>query len=154
MKPGRFKAAFNDVFTANVLRRLDIGEVKAAQVVAPIAPTEAASDAARDAKHIVTTRGELEAFEAIKMRLAFLSNGDRALYRHIQGIEYKDYQGKMVVFFGKERKGRLLDIIEAKDGATIEYVLADGGDGVTDLTSADERLISLFRRRIEELAVA
>jgi hypothetical protein len=69
----------------------------------------------------------------------------------ISKISFKDYQGKMVVFYQQERKGRLIDIIETKAG--IRYVLSDGGDPspVNDLTLFDDRLKALFAKRIAEM---
>lgn len=150
------KAAFNDVFTSNVLKRLDItGNIPKAAPRAEIAP-----DAAPSAAHpliaspngVVTTEAELEAFEAIRRRLAFLSNGKPDLFDAVSRIQYRDYQGKMAVFYRLERKGRLVDIIEAKDGS-LRFVIMDGGDNspVVDLSSVDERLKTLFEKRVSEV---
>ena len=64
-------------------------------------------------------------------------------------VQFRDFQGKMAVFFKQERKGRLIDIFESKDGA-IRFVVMDGGDStpVANLSAIDERLKSLFEKRV------
>lgn len=146
------KSAFNDVFTANVLRRLDIGEPKGPPSVHLPSPDEAKiASTAESQRAVVTTPAELAAFDSIKMRLAFLVQGDVALYENIRKIDYKDYQGKMVVFYEKERKGRLLDIIETREGDSVVFQLAETGESASDVASLDRGLIDLFRKRVEEL---
>lgn len=147
------KAALDDVFTANVLRKLDIKE-RPAPSGAP-SPSETPGitlvPAPKEAL-VETTAAELEAFEAVRRRLAFLSAGDMSLFDRIGQIKFRDYHGKMAVFYELERKGRLLDIIEAKDGS-IRYVFFDEEkEPVVDLSAADERLMKLFRKKIEEIA--
>lgn len=147
------KAAFDDVFTSNVLKRLDITtappKAPARTEVEPLAipDTSAGTD-----KEAVTTEGELRAFEAVRRRLAYLSSGRDDLFDAIGKITYRDYQGKMAVFYMQERKGRLLDIMENRDG-TIRFSIADGGEGgpVTELAAIDVRLKTLFERRVAGL---
>jgi hypothetical protein len=145
------KAAFNDVFTSNLLKRLDItGDIpkQSNRADAPadisISPTPVTSPN--------TTEAELDAFEAIRRRLAFLSSGNANLYEAISKVDYRDYQGKMAVFYRLERKGRLIDIFEGKDGS-MRFSLMDGGDAaqVSDLNSLDDRLKSLFEKRGAEV---
>lgn len=149
------KAAFSDVFTSNVLKKLDISTAPprsnrepSPEPATPAVeqPTEKGSGGA------VTTENELRAFETIRRRLAFLSAGNSDLFQAINKVSYRDYLGKMAVFYVQERKGRLADIIESKDGA-IRYVLADGGDTtpVVDLSAVDDRLKALFEKRISDL---
>jgi hypothetical protein len=150
------KAALNDVFTSQVLRRLDLSE---SVLRAPTKPevlsqkpevSESSADLA--SKSIVTTEAERTAFEAVRMRLAFLSGGKPDSYAAISKVNFRDYQGKMAVFYVQERKGRLLDIIEGKDGV-IKYALHDGGDMTltADLSLLDARLQELFEKRIGEV---
>lgn len=150
------KAAFNDVFTSHVLARLDItGAPSRPSRSEPTVevPVEPAAATGAEKNGIVTTEGELHAFEAICRRLAFLAAGDAELFKAIDRVAYRDYQGKMAVFYAQERKGRLLDIHEGKDHK-IRFALADDGDPspVTDLTSIDERLHALFARKVIEIA--
>lgn len=150
------KSAFIDVFTANVLKKLDINRasVKANvknDIVSEAGVSADIQSAQIQEKAIVTTEAELQALELICRRLAFLAGGDIVLFDAISKISYKDYQGKMVVFYQQERKGRIVDIIESKIG--IRYVLSDGGDvtPVHDLTLLDDRLKILFAKRVAEL---
>lgn len=148
------KAAFNDVFTSHVLARLDItgGTSRPLRTEPTPEPLVAEQTTPSEKSLIVTTENELRAFEAIRRRLAFLSAGKADLFEAIGKVAYRDYQGKMAVFYAQERKGRLLDIIEGKDGS-IRFVLADGGDPapVTSLSSLDDRLRSIFEKRVAEV---
>ncbi|MEN5082610.1 type I restriction endonuclease [Bosea sp. TWI1241] len=146
------KAAFNDVFTSNVLKRLDIP----APALKPAARAENTPDTVPAAPvapqpQIVTTEAELAAFESVRRLLAFLSSGNRVLFEAVSDIRFRDYQGKMVVFYKQERKGRLIDIFEGRDSA-IRYSLIDGGDiaAVSELSELGARLLALFERRIAD----
>jgi hypothetical protein len=147
------RSAFKDVFNASVLRKLDIqGVPPGSQKMAT--PAEASVDApavGQSEKSIVTTDAEKEAFESVKLRLAFLLSGSTELFDKITNIKYRDYQQKMIVFYGMERKGRILDILESKDGV-IRYVLFDGGDPtpVSELSALDARLKNIYLQRVAE----
>lgn len=147
------KAAFNDVFTSNVLRRLDITGNIPKQPARSDTPAEAVSATAVPAPSAPnTTAAELDAFEAVRRRLAFLSSGNPKLYEAISKIEYRDYQGKMAVFYRLERKGRLIDIVESKDGS-LKFLIMDGEEAslVSELSSLDDRLKLLFEKRVAEV---
>jgi predicted type IV restriction endonuclease len=64
---------------------------------------------------ILTTDRELAIFAYVRRRLAFLVD-DELHFGAIDQVQYKDYIGKLVVFFGRERKGWLFDYIEGSDG--------------------------------------
>jgi hypothetical protein len=147
------KAAFNDVFTSNLLKRLDITGDIPKQTNRTDTPTDTnVLPSVPSANGPNTTEAELEAFEAIRRRLAFLSSGNAQLFDAIAKVEYRDYQGKMAVFYRLERKGRLVDIFESKDGS-MRFSLMDGGDAtqVADLNSLDDRLKLLFEKRVAEV---
>jgi hypothetical protein len=151
------RAAFSDVFTANVLRRLDISATAPRPARDP-APEPAAETAARgepdgSERGIRTTEHELQAFESIRRRLAFLAGGRRDLFDAIAKVAYRDYVGKMAVYYQQERKGRLADILEGRDG-TVRFVLADGLDPtpVADLAGLDDRMKALFEKRVADVA--
>lgn len=149
------KAAFNDVFTSHVLKRLDIAGTTALPIRSETPPELAPSVAvpSGDKPSIVTTEAELRAFEAVRRRLAFLSAGKAEMFEAISHVSFRDFQGKMAVFYMQERKGRLLDILEGRDGA-IRFVLADDGDAtpVADLATVDERLRGLFQKKVAEVS--
>ena len=98
---------------------------------------------------IVTTDGEMRAFESLRIRLAYLANGRQDLFDAIPKVSFKDYQGKMVIFYDRERNGRLLDLVENSAGV-VRYVLADGIEPsqFNDLPAMDERLRALFEKRV------
>lgn len=150
------KAAFKDVFNASVLRKLDISSS------VPTAPQKLVSGEApavasvpvepQSEKGIVTTAAELAAFESVKLRLAYLVSGDAELFKKLIKVQYRDYQGKMLVYYGMERKGRLLDILEGRDGS-IKFLIVDGAEStpVSDFTVHDDRLKAIYVKRVAEL---
>jgi hypothetical protein len=146
------RAAFRDVFNQHVFRSLDIDPSMAKTATPAAPPTPPPPSEPVVTNGIVTTTAELAAFEAIRRRLAFLAKGDVTLFDALSKIQYHDYHGKMVVYFSQERKGRLVDLFESKEG-TIRYVVPDGGDAtpIVDLATADERLGALFAKRVAEL---
>lgn len=149
------KSALDDVFTTNVLKRLDISgslpkPLRPDPVLAP--PISLDVSHSLQERGVVTTDTELRAYEDIRRRLAFLVSGRADLFDAIQKVHFKDYQGKMVVFYNQERKGRLIDILENRDGQ-LRFVVADGGDPspIESLPSLDSRLKALFEKRVAEV---
>lgn len=147
------KTAFQDVFNARVLQRLDIN-APPTQKPQPAKAVELPEPTPLEGKQqtvVETTQRELDAFEDVRRRLAFLCSGDFSLFDKIENVGYKDYQGKFVIFYARERKGRLLEIVEGKDGQ-FRYVIADGGEGKeeADLGALDVRLLNLFKKRIAD----
>ncbi|WGD31538.1 type I restriction enzyme HsdR N-terminal domain-containing protein [Ancylobacter sp. WKF20] len=143
------KSAFDDVFTSNVLKRLDITSTPPKAPARPEVEQVPMETSPVQAEQRATSENELRAFESVRRRLAYLAAGRDDLFDAIGKIAYRDYQGKMAVFYIQERKGRLLDILENRDG-TIRFAIADGGEGgpVTDLALVDDRLRALFERRV------
>lgn len=150
------KAAFKDVFNSHVLRQLDITSTMpmatARSEPTAVAPSAEPQAGRKPDNGIVTTEAELAAFEQIRRRLAFLAGGDGTLYDAIGRVQFRDYQGKMAVFYQLERKGRLADIVTGKDDS-IRFVVMDGGDTapISDLAEADERLRALFVKRVADV---
>jgi hypothetical protein len=146
------KTAFQDVFNARVLQRLEIpaSTMQKQASARPVEPVESAVVPAEPSL-IQTTQQELEAFEAIRRRLSFLAAGDNALFDLVSKVAFKDYQGKFVVFIGKERKGRLVEIFESKDGQ-LKFQVCDGlpDNERADLSELDARLIDLFKKKATE----
>ena len=153
------RAAFRDVFNDHILRRLDIDAAtlppaKPAPQPAPApAATPAPVDPHGEDHGIETTAAEIEAFDRIRRLLAFRSAGDAAVFAAIEDVHFRDYKGKMGVFYRFEKKGRLVDIFEGKDG-TVRFAVIDGGDATptADLAGLADRLQALFAKRIAELA--
>jgi hypothetical protein len=149
------KSAFDDLFTNNVLRRLDISaQNKSTQirVEADLQADEKAKTIPLAEKTIETTQSELNAFEEVRRRLAFLCAGRIDLFSEIDRVKYRDYQGKMVVYYALERKGRLLDILENRGGdIRFQIAEADNAQPTKHLNDIDDRLIRLFEKRVSEL---
>ncbi|MBC9010316.1 hypothetical protein, partial [Acetobacter tropicalis] len=91
-------------------------------------------------------------FEYTKKRLAFLSDTDE-LFSAIDSIEFKDYKGKFVVFYGKERAGRLFDLYESKEVKyKFDFGEAAGGEIITNtLSDIDTALINTFKERVADI---
>ncbi len=150
------RSAFREFVSIRILQRLDLptrgmeGEkvVLAPELVtveSPIKPDDG----------IITTEIELEVFQYVRRRLSFLVKDD-TLFDEIGNIDYRDYKGKFVVFYKKERAGRLFDF---KEGGPKKYSFdfgaTAGGEVTTDkLSEIDTALSAVFSRRVEELGGA
>ncbi len=110
----------------------------------PPQPQVAATDG------IVTTEGEMNAFHYIRQRLAFLVK-DEAGYLNLNEVTFRDYKGKFIIFFRRERKGRICELVE---GGTPRYRFVfpgDLGEFSTDtLGGMDDQLIRAFNRAVSE----
>ena len=73
-------------------------------------------------------------------------------FNAIEDIEYKDYIGKLVVYYGKERKGWLFDYIEGSDGFD-KFAFPDPhGEIVTNnMLDIDAPLKAIFTLRVQEM---
>ena len=98
---------------------------------------------------IVTTKNEISVFEYTKQKIAFLIKDEDA-FSKISDINYKDYQGKFVVYYNKVQKGRLFDFIENGDG-TYRFIFPDGTDvSVSNFSEIDNHLLKIFEKRLKE----
>jgi predicted type IV restriction endonuclease len=102
-------------------------------------------------QRIVTTERELAIVNYVRRRLAFLV-GDEALFNAIDRIEYKDYVGKLVIYFEKEAKGRLFDYIGGGDGID-KYIFPEPyGEIITNnILDIDEPLKATFTARVRDI---
>ena len=136
--------AFKEFINHHILKRLSLEPEDKVMAV----PIEKASAEPVETKVIITPL-ERKLFSYVRQRLAFLVK-DETLYAGISEIEYRDYQGKFVIFFRKERKGRLLDFIENADGS-MRVMFADGPDRIiSDFSEIDEPLLAIYARRFGE----
>ncbi|HYD29759.1 MAG TPA: type I restriction endonuclease [Azospirillaceae bacterium] len=145
-------SAFKESIDRQIIARLDLPQ-KDADRAAPEATTpdpSPAPSAPPVEDKIVTTETELVVFNWAKQRLAFLVR-DESMFAEIANMGYRDYQGKFVVFYKKERKGRMFDFIEG-GAAKYRFVFApDGVEVVTDnLMDVDKLLQAIFLKRIAE----
>lgn len=103
---------------------------------------------------VVTTERELEVFHYVKRRLSFLVKDD-SLFNEIDNVEYRDYKGKFVVFYRKERAGRIFDFTEGGPKKyNFDFGQLTGGEISTDkLLDIDAALSAAFSKRVVELSV-
>lgn len=151
------QSALREFINRQILHRLDLPKPDQPQPAAA-----ASADAAPPAggpEPIVTTERELEVFRWTQQRLAFLVRDD-ALFAEIAAIDYRDYQGKFVVYYRRERKGRLFEFIESRSATGYRFVfpeeagLAQADMTVQALTEIDAPLLATFRARVAAMARA
>lgn len=88
----------------------------------------------------------------VRRRLAYLVD-DEALFSAIENVQAKDYVGRVVVFYGRERKGRLFDYISGGDGAD-KYVFPEpiGEIRTRSISDIDQALKTIFLASVRESA--
>jgi predicted type IV restriction endonuclease len=102
-------------------------------------------------QRIVTSERELAIVNYIRRRLAYLV-ADETLFAAIDRVDFKDNVGKLVVFYGNERKGRMFDYIEGAEGFDKFIFPSPYGEIVTkSVIDIDEPLQATFTARVREL---
>lgn len=149
-------AAFREFVNVKILQRLELTRGSIPAAPAPMEPV-AALEPAKDSP-VLPSDTELEVLAFVKHRLAFLVN-DETLFEAIQKIAYSDYKGKFVVFYERERRGRLFDFWEGGNrGAKYRFAFADIAEEVaTDRLSGtviDAPLLQVFKKRVQGEAAA
>lgn len=88
----------------------------------------------------------------VRRRLAFLVD-DETLFAAIENVQAKDYVGRVVVFYGRERKGRLFDYIAGGDKLD-KYVFPEPiGEIVSpDISAIDQALKTIFLANVSDYA--
>lgn len=108
------------------------------------------SEPAEIDSRVLTTDRELAVFGYVRRRLAFLVE-DELHFSAIERVQYKDYIGKLVIFFDRERKGWLFDFIEGTDGYDKFMFPEPYGNIVTNnILDIDAPLKAVFTTRIRE----
>ncbi len=102
-------------------------------------------------QRIATTEHQLEIFNYVRRRLAYLVEDD-TLFDAIENVRYTDYVGRLSVFYDRERKGRLFDYIEGADGYD-KYIFPDpiGEIVANNVLEIDTALKTVFAARVREL---
>ena len=102
-------------------------------------------------QRIETTERELAVVAYVRRRLSYLAE-DEMQFDAIEIIRHKDYVGKLVVYYDRERKGRLFDYIEGADGYD-KYIFPDPiGEIVSNnVLEIDTALKTVFAARVREL---
>jgi len=102
-------------------------------------------------QRIVTTERELAIVSYVRSRLAFLVS-EEALFNAIEEVDYKDYLGKLTVFYNNERNGRLFDFVDAGDGINKFIFPEPFGEIVTNNNlDIDAALKATFTARVREM---
>jgi len=102
-------------------------------------------------QRIVTTERELAIVNYVRRRLAFLISDD-ALFNAIDRVEYKDYVGKLSVYYDKESTGRMFDYVGGADGIDKYIFPAPYGEIITsNITDIDEPLKATFTARVRDI---
>jgi len=108
-------------------------------------------DASNIDQRIVTTDRELAIVNYVRRRLAFLVS-DEKLFKAIEEVAYKDYIGKLVIYYQKERKGRLFDYIEGNGGFDKFIFPEPHGEIVTNnILDIDQPLLAVFTSRVRDV---
>lgn len=103
-----------------------------------------------DKSRIYTTDRELAIYGYVRRRLAFLVENERQ-FGAIERIDYRDYIGRLVVFFEKERKGWIFRYFEGSDGFDKFVFPAPFGEIITNnLIDIDRPLKATFLARVSE----
>jgi predicted type IV restriction endonuclease len=102
-------------------------------------------------QRIETTERELSIVAYVRRRLSYLAE-DEMQFDAIENVRYKDYVGKLVVYYDRERKGRLFDFIEGADGYD-KFIFPDPiGEIVSNnVLEIDTALKTVFAARVREL---
>ncbi len=155
--------AFREFINQQILQRLDLQnrDTEKPDSIERLLSVKEDSQAGSGSK-ISTSDLELSVFKWVQHRLAFLVDDDE-LFSEIQNVKFRDYQGKFVIYYKMERKGRLFDFIERKNPDGIgqyHFVLPEDLNlGVRErstdtLADLDNDLIKIFRARVTAIGKA
>lgn len=102
-------------------------------------------------QRIATSEREIALLGYVRRRLAYLVD-DEQHFEAIEEVQAKDYVGRLVVYYSRERKGRLFDFIASPD-KTDKYIFPDPiGEIVTNtISEIDSALKVSFVSRVREL---
>jgi hypothetical protein len=102
-------------------------------------------------QRIATTEHQLNIFNYVRRRLAYLAEDD-IQFDAIEHVRYTDYVGRLTMYYEREKRGRLFDYIEGADGYD-KFIFPDPiGELVTNnLQELDVPLKTVFFARVREL---
>ncbi|MBA2124832.1 hypothetical protein DLM45_01150 [Hyphomicrobium methylovorum] len=139
---GLIRAAFEEALVMPVVEIMrDLASKQAAEDIIDRALTP----------RVITTDRELAVFRYACRRLAYLAT-DETQFAAIERVQYRDFIGKFVVYFGSVNKGRLFEFIEGKNGYDKFIFPQPYGEIETNtMRDIDEALRVTFAQRVREL---
>lgn len=144
--------AFREFVNMRILQRLDLPtKEKDGDKPAPPVAVAATEPLPKDEAGGAVDGIKKEVFDYMRMRLAFLIR-DEDLFGEIDKIDFHDYKGKFVVFYKRERAGRLFDFFDGRSKRySFDFGPSGGGEITTDrLADIDDALLSAFTRRVKD----
>lgn len=151
------QAAFEAFIDKKILERVGFASrqdiVKVQQAAPQMTPAEHAEPASEVQQPtvgdgIITTETEMAIFDHVRSRLAFLVR-DETMFRKVQQLQYVDKKTTFIIFYGQERKGRVLNFREGPNKELrFEFPDTDGPVEVTDLFAVDKQLLHAFRHAV------
>lgn len=87
----------------------------------------------------------------VRRRLAFLFN-DEKLFTAIENVHAKDYVGRVVVYYERERKGRMFDFIAGSGDKPDKYVFPEpiGEVRTRSIADIDQALKTIFLANVRD----
>jgi hypothetical protein len=136
------KTALEEALVLPVVQRLKVG-----------GPSDGKSGGMKPhvGQKIAAAERELAIFNTVRRRLAFLVQ-DEAMYQAIDRIDFKDYVGKLVVYFDRDPKGRLFELIRGVDGND-KFIFEEPHGVIVSKSMADidSALITVFEAKVREI---
>ncbi|MCW2316763.1 hypothetical protein M2322_002317 [Rhodoblastus acidophilus] len=144
------RSAFREFVNLRILQRLDLPTKDKDQDKNVPAAETLQMESSKVDESLAVSAIELDVFNYVKRRLAFLVKDDR-LFQEIDGVDYKNYKGKFVVFYKRVQAGRLFDFYDEGDCKYNFDFGQFGGDVSTDnLSEIDKVLLAVYVQRVSE----
>jgi hypothetical protein len=144
--------AFREFVNLRILQRLDIPTKDTELEKSVLAPEPSAVEVSpKQDDGLAPSLFEMEVVQYAKRRLAFLVKEDK-LFDEIENVEFRKYKGKFVVFYKRERAGRLFEFFEGKSKKyTFDFGEGLGGEMATEnLVEIDKTLAAVFTKRVSD----
>lgn len=105
-------------------------------------------------QRVVTAEREIAIHAYVRRRLAFLV-ADEVHFSAIEQVHYRDFVGRISIYYDTPGKGRLFDFLEGTDGVDKFMFPEPFGEIVTNnIYEIDEALRTVFVNRVAELGAA
>jgi hypothetical protein len=142
--------AFGEFVNLRILQRLDL-PTKEKESEKPAVVDAASDSSTKPDDDVAVTALDSDVFNYIRKRLAFLVKDDR-LFNEIDLIDHRKYKGKFVIFYKRERLGRLFDFYEGHENKyRFDFGQAGGEISTDKVTDIDKLLLGVFAKRVDEI---